>query len=194
MPASTFSPVPPLVLVSCGVAEVVVPRLQRLASSLASRLGWGWIDLPDVPAPATFEALLAAPESSNADGPLALLPVDPGQWIVGFGTWAEALGAWRQPVLVAVPAEAHRSGTPAALVALLHQEGVPLVGLIQIGGVWEPDHRRQDGLPWLGCWPQEVQDPGGHALGDPGEELAEELAQETVIHLRRALQRLAAGQ
>jgi hypothetical protein len=97
-------------------------------------------------------------------------------------------------VLVAVPAEAHRSGTPAALVALLHQEGVPLVGLIQIGGVWEPDHRRQDGLPWLGCWPQEVQDPVSHALGDPGEELVEELAQETVIHLRRALQRLAAGQ
>ena len=190
MPASTFSPVPPLVLVSCGVAEAVVPRLQRLAASLTARLGWRWIDLPAEPAPAVFEALRAAPESSHAEGLLAWLPLDPGQWIVGCGTWAEALGAWRQPVLVAVPAEAHRSGMAAALVALLHQEGVPLVGLIQIGGVWEPDHRRQDRLPWLGCWPQDVQDHGDQALGDSREELVEE----TLLHLRRALQRLAAGQ
>ena len=42
------------------------------------------------------------------------------------------------------------TGLPAAMVALLHQWQVPLVGLVQGDGGWDPEARRSDGLPWLG--------------------------------------------
>lgn len=188
MPPFKFSPAPPLVLVSCGPTEAVSSRVIAVADPLRARLGWSRIDLPHRPAPAAFEALQApAPDSG---GLLALLRVDPGLWIQGQGTWAQALGAWRQPVLVVLPAEAHHCGMAAALVALLRQEGVPLVGLIQLGGDWDPEQRRQDALPWLGAWPVADPVPAGDRPADP----AGEQAEATVISLRRALQGLAAAQ
>lgn len=187
-----FSSAPTLVLMSCGTTEDVVSRLLAIADPLVARLGWSRIALPHRPDPAALAALETA--AAGPGGLLALLTVDPGLWIQGLGTWAEALGAWRQPALVVLPAAAHRSGAAAALVALLRQEGVPLVGLIQLGGDWDPEQRRQDGLPWLGAWPVDEAGPADAFPADQaGEEVREE-AEATVIRLRRALQGLAAAQ
>lgn len=188
MSVSRFSPAPPLVLVSCGPPEAIAQRLPALAEDLASRLGWSLFPLGEGPDPQTLRSLQVA--AGEVGGPLAILPVDPGRWMVGQGTWAEALGAWRQPVLVVLPSMEHRSGTAAALVALLRQEGVPLVGLLQLGGDWSAEDRRRDGLPWLGCWPDRAQ-PGGVAADDPS---LWDQAEATLVCLGRALQGLGAGQ
>jgi hypothetical protein len=44
---------------------------------------------------------------------------------------------------------------PWPRLALLHSDGVPLVGVLQLGEPWQPEQRRVDGLPWLGCLPVE---------------------------------------
>jgi len=72
------------------------------------------------------------------------------------------------------------TGLPAAGTALLQRWQVPLVGLIQWGGPWNPIARRQEGLPWLGCLavqPAEQLDPSGGALNEVGDE-------ELVLRLR----------
>jgi hypothetical protein len=83
-------------------------------------------------------------------GWLASLPLDPGQALVEGGTWAEALGAWRQPTLLVIRWQQLASGAAASTTALLRQWRVPLLGLLQTGGSWNADSRRGDGLPWLG--------------------------------------------
>lgn len=83
-------------------------------------------------------------------GWLASLPLDPGHPLADGGTWAEALGAWRQPTLLTIAAPQLASGAAASSLALLKQWRVPVVGLLQWGGAWNNDHRRRDGLPWLG--------------------------------------------
>lgn len=85
-----------------------------------------------------------------AGGWLASLPLDPGQSLEDGSTWAEALGAWRQPTLLIISGSQLPSGAAAATVALLRQWRVPLLGVLQWGGSWCADQRRRDGLPWLG--------------------------------------------
>lgn len=98
---------------------------------------------------AGLAALTAAP------GPwLASLPLDPGLPLERGGSWAEALGAWRQPCLLVVRGERMDTGLPAAGAALLERWRVPLAGLVQVGGDWQPALRRRDGLPWLGWLPE----------------------------------------
>jgi len=82
---------------------------------------------------------------------LAALPLDPGLALECGGNWAELLGAWRQPSLLVLEPAQLATGLPAAGTALLQRWQVPLVGLIQWGGPWDPEARRRDGLPWLGC-------------------------------------------
>jgi hypothetical protein len=96
-----------------------------------------------------------------AGGWLAALPVDPGLPLAGGGSWAEALGAWRQPTLLLVSEAQLATGLPAAGAALLLRWQVPLVGMIQAGSPWSPEERRRDGLPWLGWLPpgDEEEDP-----------------------------------
>jgi hypothetical protein len=83
-------------------------------------------------------------------GWLASLPLDPGQSLPDGGTWAEALGAWRQPTLLTIRWQQLASGAAASTVALLRQWRVPVVGVLQWGGAWDAEGRRRDGLPWLG--------------------------------------------
>tara|TARA_E500000178_G_scaffold113969_2_gene113934 strand:- start:4077 stop:4565 length:489 start_codon:yes stop_codon:yes gene_type:complete len=73
--------------------------------------------------------------------------------------WAPLLAAWRVPALLVLP-DAARMGVDAALhAALLEQQGVPLLGLLQVGGDWDAPQRRADALPWLGHWdPSEPQE------------------------------------
>lgn len=87
---------------------------------------------------------------TSADGWLASLPLDPGHPLEEGGTWAEALGAWRQPTLLIIPWQQLPSGAAASTLALLRQWRVPILGVLQWGGAWSPEQRRRDGLPWLG--------------------------------------------
>ena len=121
-----------------ALLPVVAQRLSR-ATGLPLRS----ISGPDSP-PQALANLLAA------SGPwLAPLPLDPGLALVQ-GSWAEALGAWRQPTLLVVDHAQLVTGIPAAATALLERWSVPLLGLLQGGGGWDASARRRDRLPWLG--------------------------------------------
>ncbi|MEB3303722.1 MAG: hypothetical protein VKK99_03915 [Cyanobacteriota bacterium] len=87
---------------------------------------------------------------ASSEGWLASLPLDPGQALPDGSSWAEALGAWRQPTVVIIGGQQLASGAAASSTALLRQWRVPLLGLVQCGGAWKGDLRRLDGLPWLG--------------------------------------------
>ena len=136
----------PLLLVAAGPAAAVAALQQQAGPQLSSALGLPWLQPLPHQVPHQALGLLAD------QGPgLVPLPVDPGLPLPGAaGHWAEALGAWRQPVLLVLAGDQLQSGLPAAMVALLRQWQVPLVGLVQWGGCWDPDARRGDGLPWLG--------------------------------------------
>ncbi len=166
---------------SVGADEAVAHCLAAAAPSLAAVFELPLLLLEDREPPAGQLAALAAAAPPRLLG----LPVDPGR-ILGDGShWAEALGAWRQPTVVLLPAAALSSGAPAAVVALLRQWRVPLLGLVQDGGDWEGGLRRRDGLPWLGWLPsapaegadhEEAREALRHALDLRRQELAAELA------------------
>jgi hypothetical protein len=124
-----------------------------LRLSRATGLPLRSIPRPDSP-PQALADLLAA------SGPwLAPLPLDPGL-ALPQGSWAEALGAWRQPTLLVVDQAQLVTGIPAASTALLERWSVPLLGLLQWGGGWDASARRWDRLPWLGLLADtEVPDP-----------------------------------
>ncbi len=134
-----------LVLVAAGPAAAVAALQHRLGAQLATALGLAWREPLDPQDPQR------ALEGLAEQGPgLVPLPVEPGLPLNGAGHWAEALGSWRQPVLLLLAGEQLDTGLPAAMVALLRQWQVPLVGLVQADGAWDPQARRGDGLPWLG--------------------------------------------
>ena len=68
------------------------------------------------------------------------------------GSWLDALAAWRCPVLLLVQPNAAGlvPGMAPASVALCKTLNIPLVGLAQLGGSWDLQARRMDGLPWCG--------------------------------------------
>ena len=68
------------------------------------------------------------------------------------GSWLDALAAWRCPVLLLVQPNAAGlvPGSAPASVALCKTLNIPLVGLAQLGGSWDLQARRMDGLPWCG--------------------------------------------
>lgn len=144
----------PLVLVGAGMAAAVAALQAEAGPPLALALGLPWGKPLAVEQPPQSLASLAE------QGPgLVPLPLDPGLVLQGSGHWAEALGAWRQPVLLLLASEQLETGLPAAMAALLAQWQVPVAGLVQAGGPWQPDLRRADGLPWLGT----LEEPGGLA-------------------------------
>jgi hypothetical protein len=141
-----------LVLAGVGTQEEVASRLRVAAARLASLTTWPLRPLdPDLSPPQVLAELGEGRCTRQAPAWLAPLPVDPGLVSGSGGSWAERLGAWRQPTLLLLDASQLPTGWPAAATALLQQTQVPLVGLIQWGGMWEPARRRQDGLPWLGA-------------------------------------------
>ena len=73
--------------------------------------------------------------------------------------WAEAVAAWRLPTLLLIPAGERLRAEAALHYALLKQQQVPVLGLLQVGEPWHPADRQGDALPWLGCWnPDEPQE------------------------------------
>ena len=140
----------------------------RLAGLLGLRPLAGAVD-PQADPQAAMAQLAAEPQ-----GWLMPLGLDPGAVLAQPGCWSEALGAWRQPALLQLPAAEAESGLARAYTALLVAAGVPLVGLVQLGGPWQPERRRVDGLPWLGWLPAETPLAGS---------LEEETAEALRLHL-----------
>ena len=86
---------------------------------------------------------------------------DPAKFNIDFGSWLEALGSWRHPTLLMVspaPSLGDMTGLAAAYVALCKDLAVPLVGIVQLGGQWNFEQRRLDGLPWCGRLPINKED------------------------------------
>jgi hypothetical protein len=166
-----------LVLVGAGTPSKVAARLAKAAAPLAAALGLRLVSpLADDDPQTALAGLAAAAQGAASGGELPLLaplPRDPGHTLPAGGLWAEALGAWRQPVLLLLSAKQLNTGLPASSAALLERWNVPCVGLVQWGGAWEPESRRRDHLPWLGC----LSPQAGEQDGRPGpEELRRALA------------------
>lgn len=151
-----------LVLVMPGGVEA--GEAQRQAADLAAQLA---ADLS-----LALQPLLADP-GLDPNQQLAALTALPSGWLLPLGLdpgadllvagrpvgcWAEALAAWRQPTLLVLPAALAGQGGHRAYHALLQQAGVPLLGLVQLGGPWCAAARREDRLPWLGWWPGDPYD------------------------------------
>ncbi len=155
-----------------GAPALVLTSPGGVAAAAAAALAAA-LELPLQPAladPALDPAVALAACAEGAGG-LLPLALDPGAWLGPAGSWAEALGAWRQPSLLLVPAAA-LAGPAAAYSALLAAAGVPLLGLVQLGGPWDGAARRGDGLPWLGWLPLAEAAPASAAAGEAAGEPA----------------------
>ncbi len=75
-------------------------------------------------------------------------------------SWLDALGAWKVPVILVVQPlhSGEIPGSAFAYVSLCKTLSVPLVGLVQLGGVWDPSLRRLDCLPWCGYLSNDLLD------------------------------------
>ncbi|MEB3316845.1 MAG: hypothetical protein VKO39_01700 [Cyanobacteriota bacterium] len=149
-PAHRPPPTPPRVVVVGSGLEASFRRPDNGTDHAARRLARG-LSLPHrrIGEPWAPHGQLGQLQAS-AGGWLASLPLDPGHPLEEGGTWAEALGAWRQPTLLIIAWQQLPSGAAASSIALLRQWRVPLLGVLQWGGSWSPEQRRRDGLPWLG--------------------------------------------
>jgi hypothetical protein len=145
-----------LLLVGLGSRQEL-SSLAGLAGRLADVQSLPLRRLSDAEDPDASLSALAADgchgTTTEGMGWLAALPVDPGLPLARGGRWAEALGAWRQPCMLVLSEAQMATGLPAAGAALLERWRVPLMGLLQLGGRWEPLERRRDGLAWLGWLP-----------------------------------------
>ena len=112
--------------------------------------------------------------ADQPSGWLLPLAVDPGAELSSGGCWAEALGAWRQPALLLIPTQAP-AGAPRAYAALLQAAAVPLLGLVQHGGTWNPEIRLRDGLPWLGWLPVTAAGQPGSGFNEADDDAAANL-------------------
>ncbi|MDM7953598.1 MAG: hypothetical protein QUV07_10360 [Cyanobium sp. CZS 25K] len=159
-----------LLLVGLG-RQRELEGLAAVAARLAAAEGVALRQLAGAGDPDGALAALTSEEAAAAGPWLAALPVDPGLPLERGGSWAEALGAWRQPCLLVVRGEQLDTGLPAAGAALLERWRVPLAGLLQVGGDWQPMLRRRDGLPWLG-WLPEIGEGSGEAREEAGAAMA----------------------
>ena len=141
-----------LVLVGLG-GPADLPPLACVADRLAAVLGRRLLTL-QAEAGTTQALTTLHSQAGNGGGWLAALEVDAGRCLPEGDSWAEALGAWRQPTVLVIPAPQLDCGLAAAGTALLHQWRVPLLGLLQWEGPWQELDRRRDGLPWLGVLTQ----------------------------------------
>ena len=143
-----------VILAAAGRRDRIATLQRAAAPRLAELFDLVLRELPDgVDPTAALSSLRSGdpvPEGVRAAPWVAPLGLDPGVTLAGGGTWAEALGAWRQPTVVVLHHDQLETGRPAALAALLMRWEVPLLGLIQWGGTWQPQIRRSDHLPWLG--------------------------------------------
>ena len=127
--------------------------------------------------------------SKEEEGLVSLLG-DPGTYYLSRGSWLEALAAWRKPTILMASSSitGKLSGCASAYAALCESLAVPLVGIIQVGGDWDPVSRRLDGLPWCGWLPCDRQadvEDGGNCCHSE-----KMIATEIVLLLRRRIVKL----
>ncbi|MGC6483926.1 MAG: hypothetical protein ACON4T_10250 [Synechococcus sp.] len=142
-------------LIVIGAGPLPELSMRRGAESLADGVGLPLITLPVGARPdASLQSLATGSPS------LLRLTGDPGRLGVDGQSWLDALGAWRLPTLLlgAPLADGSIPGVVPSFCALCEHRRVPLLALVQLGGVWNPQQRRQDGLPWCG-WLGDPQDP-----------------------------------
>ena len=143
-----------VILAAAGRRDRIATLQRAAAPRLAMLFALVLRDLPDELDPTAALSSLRSgdpvPGGGRAPTWVAPLGLDPGVTLARGGTWAEALGAWRQPTVVVLHHDQLETGRPAAMAALLMRWEVPLLGLIQWGGTWQPQIRRSDDLPWLG--------------------------------------------
>lgn len=157
-PPNPTASIPPLRLVLVGAAAAdAAAGVDAAAGRLAALTGVS--ALPPLVAATTDGSEAAVDvvmaELNGRGGPwLVPLLQDPGRLQSWGGRWSELLGAWRQPTVLLIEAAQADGGLPAACTALLQHSGVPLLGLIQWGGLFDREARRRDGLPWLGVLAQ----------------------------------------
>jgi hypothetical protein len=141
-----------LLLTGAGCQADLTDWISTATGRLAALGGWPLRPLSlDLPPPQALAELGGGRSTRLPPAWLAALPHDPGLPLQDGGSWAEALGAWRQPTALLLDGDQLATGIPAAFTALLRHWQVPLLGLIQWGGRWDPEARRRDGLPWLGA-------------------------------------------
>ena len=147
-----------IVLVGLGsgaeVGPCSLPPLADATRRLADVLALPVLKLETSTSPDAALRLIGEKAQACGGGWLAGLEIDVGVTLADGRCWAEALGAWRQPALLVVPAAQLAGGMPAAATALLLRWQVPLLGLLQWGGHWQAETRRRDTLPWLGLLPE----------------------------------------
>ena len=80
------------------------------------------------------------------------------------GNWLESLGAWRKPIILMVlpTSSGEIPGLAAAYFSLAKSLFVPVIGMVQLGGVWDANQRSLDGLPWCGCISDEFKRLNNH--------------------------------
>lgn len=86
---------------------------------------------------------------------LILLNGDSAQNHSGKGSWLEFLADWHLPVIILVNSlsSGNTPGSAFAYSALCRQLSIPLVGFLQVGGVWDVTKKVKDNLPWCGWLP-----------------------------------------
>ena len=164
-----------IVLVALGSGAGRLPALSNVAQQLAELLARPMLQLDADASPDAALAGIGQQAELCGGSWLASLEADVGQTLADGRSWAEVLGAWRQPALLVIPAAQLSSGVPAAATALLRHWQVPMVGLLQWGGSWQAGTRQRDGLPWLGLLPANNQEDPGQDT-DHGRSLAAALA------------------
>jgi len=91
---------------------------------------------------------------TEANG-LILLKGDSAQNYSGKGSWLESLADWHLPVIILVNslASGNTPGSAFAYSALCRQLSISIVGLLQVGGVWDVSKKVKDNLSWCGWLP-----------------------------------------
>ncbi len=139
------------------VGAGLLPEIQMHDVCLALSEFWGGEVLSYSTNQDPIQALKELPTEKHG---IAQLIGDAAMFNRDCGSWLEALGAWRKPtLLIAMPLDSGElPGLISAYVALSKELSVPLVGVVQLGGDWNPQKRKLDGLPWCGFIPQNERD------------------------------------
>ncbi len=130
------------------------PDDQLRVGALALSKAWGGellhVSVQDSP-PQIMNSLPGVNGLVHLSGDAAMLLPDGGSWL-------EALGNWQKPtILMIIPTSSGSiPGLASAYAVLCKELCVPLLGLLQIGGLWDPAARKLDGLPWCGWLPSTV--------------------------------------
>ena len=86
---------------------------------------------------------------------LILLKGDPARKIDGIGSWLEFFGNWNQPLVILAKSlpSGDTPGSVFAYYSLCKELSIPVMGILQVGGVWDENKKSKDNLPWCGYLP-----------------------------------------